>query len=56
MSAFPALQDRLRELLVDITRREFPNVKHEVDKRLLDCEQKSKSLGPVPMINNEHLC
>ena len=43
----PALQDRLRELLVDITRREFPNVKHEVDKRLLDCEQKLKSLGPA---------
>ena len=43
----PALQDRLRELLVDITRREFPNVKHEVDKRLLDCEQELKSLGPA---------
>ena len=43
----PALQDRLRELLVDITRREFPNVKHEVDKRLLDCEHKLKSLGPA---------
>ncbi len=43
----PALQGRLRELLVDITRREFPNVKHEVDKRLLDCEQKLKSLGPA---------
>ena len=43
----PALQDRLRELLVDITHREFPNMKHEVDKRLLDCEQKLKSLGPA---------
>lgn len=43
----PALQDRLRELLVDIARREFPNVKHEVDKRLLDCEHKLKSLGPA---------
>jgi len=43
----PALQDRLRELLVDITRREFPYVKHEVDKRLSDCEHKLKSLGPA---------
>ena len=43
----PALQDRLRELLVDITRREFPNVKHEVDNRLLECERKLKSLGPA---------
>ena len=43
----PALQDRLRELLVDIARREFPNVKHEIDKRLLDCEHKLKSLGPA---------
>lgn len=41
----PALQDRLRELLVDVTRREFPIVKHEVDKRLLDCEQRLKFLG-----------
>jgi len=35
----PALQDRLRELLVDITRREFPNVKYEIDRRLSDCER-----------------
>lgn len=43
----PALQDRLRELLVDITRREFPHVKHEVDKRLSNCEHRLKSLGPA---------
>jgi len=43
----PALQDRLRELLVDITRREFPNVKHEIDRKLSDCEQKLKALGPA---------
>ncbi|KAL8918465.1 MAG: hypothetical protein Q9172_005424 [Xanthocarpia lactea] len=43
----PALQDRLRDLLVDITRQEFPKVKHEVDKRLLACEQKLKFLGPA---------
>lgn len=43
----PALQDRLRELLVDVTRREFPIVKHEVDKRLLDCEKRLKFLGPA---------
>ncbi|KAI9810026.1 MAG: hypothetical protein M1827_006724 [Pycnora praestabilis] len=43
----PALQDRLRELLIDIARQEFPNVKHEVDKRFLDCEYKLKSLGPA---------
>ncbi len=43
----PALQDRLRELLVDITRREFPNVKYEIDRRLSDCEQKLKALGPA---------
>ena len=34
----PALQDRLRELLVNITRHEFPHVKHEVDKTLWHCE------------------
>ncbi|MCJ1396230.1 hypothetical protein MMC18_009119 [Xylographa bjoerkii] len=49
----PALQDRLRELLVDITRREFPNVKHELDKRILDCEQKLKSLGPARETDNQ---
>ena len=32
----PALHDRLRELLVDITHREFPNVKYEIDRKLSD--------------------
>jgi Dynamin central region/Dynamin family/Dynamin GTPase effector domain len=43
----PALQDRLRELLVDITRREFPNVKREIDKRLSECEKELQFLGPA---------
>ncbi len=43
----PALQDRLREVLVDMTRREFPKVKQEIDKSLSDCEQKLKLLGPA---------
>ena len=43
----PALQDRLRELLVDITRREFPKVKQEIDKRLSVREQELKLLGPA---------
>jgi Dynamin central region/Dynamin family len=43
----PALKDRLREVLMDITRREFPNVKHEIEKRLLDREQQLKALGPA---------
>lgn len=43
----PALQDRLRELLVDVTRREFSTVKHEVNNRLLDCGQRLKLLGPA---------
>ena len=48
-----ALQDRLRELLVDITRREFPNVKHEIDRRLSNCEQKLKTLGPARETNEQ---
>lgn len=43
----PALQNRLRELLVDITRREFPKVKQEVDRRLTEREQQLKALGPA---------
>lgn len=49
----PALQDRLRELLVDVTRREFPKVKHEVNKRLLNCEQRLKFLGPARDTNDQ---
>ena len=49
----PALQDRLRDLLVDITRQEFLNVKHEVHKRLLACEQKLNFLGPARETNDQ---
>lgn len=42
-----ALQARLRELLFNITCRELPNVKDEIDKRLSDCEHKLMLLGPA---------
>ncbi|KAI9791397.1 MAG: hypothetical protein M1816_003964 [Peltula sp. TS41687] len=41
-----ALKDRLRELLVDITRREFPKVRQEIDKRLVASQRELSLLGP----------
>jgi hypothetical protein len=36
---------RLQELLQEITRREFPNVKLEVDRQLAACREKLDRLG-----------
>ncbi|KAI9834030.1 MAG: hypothetical protein M1826_005935 [Phylliscum demangeonii] len=41
-----ALQNRLRELLVDITRREFPRVKIEIEKALAESQKRLAGLGP----------
>lgn len=49
----PVFQGQLRKLLVDKTHREFPNVKYEIDKRLLDCKQMLKSLQPVQKIDDQ---
>ena len=42
----PALRERLRELLVDLTRREFPVVRSEIEKRLSTSERELALLGP----------
>jgi Dynamin central region/Dynamin family len=42
----PSLKERLTELLVDITRREFPKVRSEIDKRLSQCRSSLQGLGP----------
>lgn len=41
-----ALKDRLRELLIDTTRREFPMVRAEIEKRLSSSQKELDSLGP----------
>jgi hypothetical protein len=41
-----ALKERLQELLVDITRREFPKVKHQIDRQLALCKENFVALGP----------
>ena len=41
-----ALKQRLQELLVDITRREFPKVKSEIDHQLASCRESLAALGP----------
>ena len=42
----PALKERLRELLVDLTRREFSAVRSEIEKRLIASERELVLLGP----------
>ena len=42
----PALQGRLRDLLNDLTQREFPHVKREISQRISACEDELRSLGP----------
>ena len=42
----PALQARLRELLNDITQREFPHVRREINNMLSRCENDLQNLGP----------
>lgn len=41
----PALQRRLQELLVSITRREFPKVQGQVVQQLSSCRKRLESLG-----------
>lgn len=41
-----ALRSRLRNLLREITRREFPNVKREIAHSVMTCEDELHSLGP----------
>lgn len=41
-----ALKQRLGELLMDISRREFPHVKAEIAKRLQECNDTVDSMGP----------
>lgn len=42
----PSLHKRLRDLLNDITQREFPNVKREISHRISACEIELENLGP----------
>jgi hypothetical protein len=41
-----ALKERLQELLADITRREFPKVKLQIDRQLMQCKENLDKLGP----------
>jgi hypothetical protein len=41
----PALQKRLQDLLVDITRREFPKVQAQIVRQLSTCRQRLADLG-----------
>jgi hypothetical protein len=41
-----ALKERLQELLVEITRREFPKLKSQIDHQLVTCKGKLAALGP----------
>jgi Dynamin central region/Dynamin family len=41
-----ALKERLQELLVEITRREFPKLKSQIDQQLAACKGKLAALGP----------
>ncbi|ROV98713.1 hypothetical protein VMCG_06803 [Cytospora schulzeri] len=40
-----ALKVRLRELLMDISKKEFPTVKADINRRLADCLKTSKAMG-----------
>lgn len=42
----PALHARLRDLLQNITQREFPHVKREIYHRIMTCENELRTLGP----------
>ena len=41
----PALEKRLQELLVSITRREFPKVQAQIAQQLLSCQRRLDGLG-----------
>lgn len=42
----PALKERLRSLLVEITRREFPKLLQDVSNQIRECKRELDSLGP----------
>lgn len=41
----PALRNRLQDLLVDITRREFPRVQAQITQQLASCRRRLEDLG-----------
>lgn len=41
-----ALQTRLVDILTELIRREFPNVRSDINKRLKGCRQQLEALGP----------
>ncbi|KAK2608430.1 hypothetical protein QQS21_002997 [Conoideocrella luteorostrata] len=42
----PALKEQLSSLLVDITRREFPKLLHDIGNQIKECKKELDSLGP----------
>lgn len=42
----PSLKTRLRELLMHISKQEFPHVKSEIEQRLLQCRSNLDTIGP----------
>ncbi|KAK0644104.1 dynamin family protein [Cercophora newfieldiana] len=51
----PALRSRLRTLLVDRTRTEFPNVKREMDRKLKDAKQLLDGMGDARSTHGEQI-
>ncbi|OXV05841.1 hypothetical protein Egran_06391 [Elaphomyces granulatus] len=47
------LKTRLGELLSQITRREFPQLRKDVNKQLVDCKKELDSLGPARQTEQE---
>jgi hypothetical protein len=48
-----SLKTRLGELLGEIARKEFPNLRSEIAKELDDCEKERESLGPAREVEQE---
>jgi Dynamin central region/Dynamin family len=48
-----ALKSRLSELLGDITRKEFPKLRKEVNNQLDDCHKELESMGPARQTEQE---
>jgi Dynamin central region/Dynamin family len=48
-----ALKTRLGELLVQITRREFPKLRTDIKSQLVDCRRDLESLGPARQTEQE---
>ncbi|KIM98383.1 hypothetical protein OIDMADRAFT_43388 [Oidiodendron maius Zn] len=47
-----ALKKRLQELLIDITRRELPNVRRQINARLDTCRKELTAMGQIEMATN----